>query len=414
MAAVPAAAFAAAFDACYRRVAAAAPLPPCAPDARGGVGFDVLFAAHLGAHAKWARKTAWRHRTPAAIAAFAAAYAEGSSITALAAAPGVNASPFLLARALVEALLGVPRAAVGALVREPRLRIADARLAAEVAAAAEADAHCSPYVDRLRAWAGDEGEWRLAAGLAARGLAAGDAWLSEEHLRARGAARTPDALLRWPIVVACPYAPSRAAHAHALCWLDSKALFFDAHARGEAAPQLEAYGSLYGAGAVVAWGGFVAELEPCCVAGGEDGGCESAAGPRPSLAALIVAPARGPLLLTALPREWRWATEEEVRAARCGGGDGGAVAAGSPAPAPALVPTANDDAAASDSEARPFNGALDVSDAETSVEPRGGHERLLLERPPGAVPRNALVACVGPIKHASEARLARLAALAKH
>jgi hypothetical protein len=31
-----------------------------------------------------------------------------------------------------------------------------------------------------------------------------------------------------------------AAHAHALCWVDSKALFFDAHAWGEAAPQLVA------------------------------------------------------------------------------------------------------------------------------------------------------------------------------
>ena len=271
MSLVSGAAYEAVFEACYRRVSAQGQLPSCAPDPRCGVGFDVLWSAHLGAHGKWTRKTSWRHRTPAAVTAFVAAYLAGSTITELAAAPGVNTSPFLLARSLVEVLLRVPRGAVGALVREPHARISDVRLAGEVAAAAEADAYCSPYVDRLRAWAGEEGEWRLSAGLSARGLVSGVAWIGEEVLRARGAARTPDVLFRWPIVLPCPYSPI-SCKGHAICWIDSKALFFDAHATSEATPQLGAYASLYGAGAVVAWGGFVTELEPCCREGEGGGG----------------------------------------------------------------------------------------------------------------------------------------------
>lgn len=305
------AAHTASFDISYRRVASHASLPPRASDARG-LPFDVIWSISLAAHAKWTRKTSWRHRTPAALDAFEAAYTAGSSIVEMASAPGVNTSPFLLARALVERLLRVPRSAVGALVRSPAALIPDARLAAEVAAAAEADAHCSPFVDRVRGWAGEEGEWRLLAGLRARGVTL---FITEEALRAAGAARTPDALLRWPIVIACPHGHMPGGigpHAHAVAWVDSKALFFDAHAWSDAEPQLRAYDSLFGAGVVIAWGGFVADLCACArptATDAESSGDDCVVG---DIATLPVVPTSGPLLLSALPHAWRWATRDEA------------------------------------------------------------------------------------------------------
>jgi hypothetical protein len=376
---------------------------PVNPEPSSGVGFDVQWAAHLGAHGKWTRKTSWRHRTPAALSAFVAAYESGSSITELASAQGVNTSPFLLARGLVEVLMRVPRAAVGALVREPRLRIADKRLAGEVVAAAEADAYCSPYVDRLRAWAGDEGEWRLSAGLAARGLLQGQSWLSEEFLRTKRAARTPDVLFRWPIVVPCPYALPAACTGHVITWIDSKALFLDSHAWAEAAPQLGAYATLYGTGAVITWSGFIAELEPCCCS-------RAATGARLATAARS---ADCPLLLTALPRVWRWATEDEARATRV-----------SPVEATAAASEAAPASALEEALEGPTNDAQSVAD--TGVE--GGAEsvdaintlgtfdenNLFLTRAPAATAaRRGIGACVGPVRRAAarSARLSRLAEL---
>jgi hypothetical protein len=405
------------FDSCYRRVAAQTLLPSCAPDLRSGVAFDILFAAHLGAHGKWTRKTSWRHRTPAALSAFVAAYEAGSTITELAASPGVNTSPFLLARALVEVLLHVPRSAVGALVREPHARIPDARLAHEVAAAAEADAHCSPYVDRLRAWAGEEGEWRLAAGLTARGLCSGSAWIGEEVLRARGAARTPDVLFRWPIVFPCPYttsitssvvastAPaccnthSSSCNGHTISWIDSKAMFFDGHASNESSPQLSAYATLYGAGAVVAWGGFVTELEPCCITGSSSSGGRER---------------EIPLLLTRLPTTWRWATDEEARFARAPV----ALNASSKDDTP---PLHEEDIIVQSDAAAIFSDSECGVDTPQEAEGEAGHLNddgaLILSRPPPIAMisthhPHVFVASVGPMRRGSIGAAARLARLA--
>ena len=421
------------FDSCYRRVAAQTLLPACAPDPRSGVVFDVQWAAHLGAHGKWTRKTSWRHRTPAALSAFVAAYEAGSTITELAASPGVNTSPFLLARALVEVLLHVPRAAVGALVREPHARIPDTRLAHEVAAAAEADAHCSPYVDRLRAWAGEEGEWRLSAGLSARGLFSGSAWIGEEVLRARGAARTPDVLFRWPIVFPCPYTTTSASSAscnphscngHTISWIDSKAMFFDGHASNESSPQLSAYATLYGAGAVVAWGGFVTDLEPCCISSSSS---SSGAGSGTSAASTATATRGGgggggvreraiPLLLTRLPTTWRWATEDEARMARA-------------LPVATLLnpskdtPPLHEDTIVQSDTAAIFSDSecgIDNNNTSTPHEEEGGHfddDALLLSRPPiSSHHPHVFVASVGPMRRSTgsigaTARLARLASL---
>ena len=411
------------FDACYRRVAAQTLLPACAPDPRSGVVFDVQWAAHLGAHGKWTRKTSWRHRTPAALSAFVAAYEAGSTITELAASPGVNTSPFLLARALVEVLLRVPRAAVGALVREPYARIPDARLAHEVAAAAEADAHCSPYVDRLRAWAGEEGEWRLAAGLTARGLFSGSAWIGEEVLRARGAARTPDVLFRWPIVVPCPYSLASSScnahlcNGHTISWIDSKAMFFDIHASNESLPQLSAYATLYGAGAVIAWGGFVTELEPCCSI------VSSAASATPAAAATAATAKEGkggggvrerdvPLLLTRLPTTWRWATEYEASAARTLDGKDILVAAATETNL--HKDTAQSDTAIfSDCECGVDKNCQYGVSINSRLPTENAPDALLLSRPPPDTKVSSSSASVGPMKRSgSEIATTRLARLA--
>jgi hypothetical protein len=296
-------------DMLFARVkSGAGPLAPGAGAAEG-LTYDAAHALARAAHARYIRCTAHKHRIESALKRYEAAYTdEGRTILEIADSPGVKFSPCLLARLLVERLLGVKRSTVGLLLRTPSL-IPDARLRAEVAACVEADPHCSPLVDRVKEWAGAEHEWRLQAALlrgTPRGGVPRSALYTEEELRARGLRRTPDVLLRWPAVVACAHgAPTLVA------WLDSKAAFCEDHAAEDAAAQAADYTRLFGPGALVFWGGYVAELaRGCCEAGG----------PLP----------RGVLLAAEPPVLLRYATPAEAAALRgalaedAGAAEGGA------------------------------------------------------------------------------------------
>lgn len=283
-------------ESCYHRAStglAHLRLPPSACAAEG-LPYDALHALQLAAHARHVRQTAHVHRKSDALERYVSAYAdEGFTILEIAQSRKVNFSPYLLARLFVERLLGVKRSEVGAYMRTPSL-IPDVRLRGEVAACVEADAYCSPLVDRVKAWAGEEHEWRLQAALARGGRGVPRAALfTEEELRARAPPprRTPDVLLRWPAVVACAHgAPAL------VTWLDSKAAFGEEHAVAEAAAQVADYARLFGPGAVVWWGGHVEELARAC--------CEG--------------PPRGaaPLVFAEPPQLLRWATLEEAAALR--------------------------------------------------------------------------------------------------
>ena len=78
----------------------------------------------------------------------------------------------------------------------------------------EADHFCGPYVDRVKHIAGVEYEELLAQKLRALGVP----FLTEQQLRKRGDAKTPDAWLPVPLLVR-----GRLVH-----WIDSKATFGDA------------------------------------------------------------------------------------------------------------------------------------------------------------------------------------------
>jgi hypothetical protein len=137
--------------------------PPPSACASEGLPYDALHALHLAAHARHAKQTAHEHRKKGALAGYAAAFAgEERTLLEIATSPKVNASPCLLARLLIEHLLGVPRGQVGAYLRNPAL-LPDARWRREVAACVAEDAYNSPLVDRVKQWAGWEHEWRLQA-----------------------------------------------------------------------------------------------------------------------------------------------------------------------------------------------------------------------------------------------------------
>lgn len=73
---------------------------------------------------------------------------------------------------------------------------------------------------------------------------------TEANLRARGTARTPDALLRTPVAV------DHCGKWKIINWIDSKALFGDATThRQSVVPQAESYLHRFGPGLVIYWFG---------------------------------------------------------------------------------------------------------------------------------------------------------------
>jgi hypothetical protein len=280
------------------------PLPP--PPTVGGAAYEVLASLLSLEQTSQTKRNHCRLRSDPLRRL--ARYEAGEGIEAL--ARELQLPPTKVARDLLEGLLDVKRSSVKDYLRSPELiatcalkedsmtRLGSAgvahlckRLAADVAQCIERDLKDSPLLDSVRAWSGDEHEWRLAATLGALGIPP-SALLTEEELRQGGGCRrsTPDILFRWPIAIPCPH---RAATVRLVCWVDSKASFADPQALDGTSmgirSQVLKYLCDFGPGMTVFWGGFVDSL----VAVAEE------------------AFEGGLVIYHRPPAQWRWATEEE-------------------------------------------------------------------------------------------------------
>jgi hypothetical protein len=211
------------------------------PDA--ALSFDALLAILSQKQLALTKRTDAAHR--AAAAGYVRRFLRGESLVGL--ARSVGAPPTKLARLVLEAHLGASRGReVGALLRNPSA-LADARLRAEVAAAVEADALAGPYADAARRLIGLEYEQLLEQKLRAIGVP----FLTEGDLRARGDAKTPDALLAVPLLV----------RGRVVNWVDSKATFGDAASHAEYRAQFSSYLHRFDAGLVLYWFGYDADVD---------------------------------------------------------------------------------------------------------------------------------------------------------
>lgn len=192
------------------------------------------------------RRTAHVHRDKAST--YLSAWERGDTLVAL--ASRANFPPVLIARLVLEAG-GVPKKAVGDLVRHTD-KIADERLRRDVIECVRVDEHYSPRNDAARHKIGIDYEQRLADRLDQCDVP----FEHEDDLRAKGFAKTPDALL------AIPLGFLSRGRLRVVNWIDSKALFGSAalyHA--DHRQQLLAYVNRFGPGAVIYWFGFANELQ---------------------------------------------------------------------------------------------------------------------------------------------------------
>ena len=209
-----------------------------AADGRCGLSFEALQSILSQKQLALTKRTDPMHR--AAAPRYVERYLQGESLVGIAAAAKVP--PTKLARLVLEEHLGAARKKeVGQLLKNPRL-LPDERLRREVAAAVEADPHYGPYTDTVKRLVGLEYEERLNQILRAQGVP----FLTEEELRLRGDARTPDVLLPVPLLV----------RGRVVNWIDSKATFGDPGTHGEYSAQFTSYLHRFDAGLVLYWFGY--------------------------------------------------------------------------------------------------------------------------------------------------------------
>ena len=182
-------------------------------------------------------------------------------------------------RWLLEDMHGGGKDRVRRLVRRPQDELAASpRLRAELAAAEAADAHQGPRHDAARHAVGVEFEELLHGALHALAVP----FETEQALRDRGLAKTPDVLLEMPLGVPVDgagggdragnaAAPAARAPLRVVNWIDSKAMFGDARTfREDHLPQLRAYVHRHGPGAVIYWFDFAQRVREVLAA--EEGG----------------------------------------------------------------------------------------------------------------------------------------------
>ena len=162
----------------------------------------------------------------------------------------------------------------GQLLKDTHL-IGNVRLRRAVVAAVEGDLHYGPHVDAVKRVMGLEYEELLSQKLYATSpyiliytqsshgsapacsfrrfrRAHGVPFLTEEALRLRGDAKTPDALLPVPLLV----------RGRVVNWIDSKAMYGEAETHGEYyASQYTAYLNRFDAGMVIYWYGYDAAAD---------------------------------------------------------------------------------------------------------------------------------------------------------
>lgn len=144
-------------------------------------------------------------------------YQSGETLIEIAETVGV--SPTQMARVVLEEHLGVKKGKEAGQLLKNVGKIDDERLRVQVAAAVELDPHNGPYSDKVRQMIGVEYEFILQQKLLARSIP----FMTEEDLRIRGDAKTPDALLTVTLLV----------HGRKVNWIDSKATFGDPESHAE-------------------------------------------------------------------------------------------------------------------------------------------------------------------------------------
>ncbi len=162
-------------------------------------------------------------------------------------------SPYLLLRLMLERMLVKKgdKVTVSDYVRDLSL-IADERLREESRTCINEDYFNSPSVDRIRHSIGVEWEYVLLEKLRNRGIS----FETEDELRSKGFAKTPDVKLSSPIGVKGPNGKY-----HVVNWIDSKAMFGDEYThRSTNLPQLHSYLNRFGPGMVIYWFDFNASL----------------------------------------------------------------------------------------------------------------------------------------------------------
>ncbi|EOD39063.1 hypothetical protein EMIHUDRAFT_223939 [Emiliania huxleyi CCMP1516] len=184
--------------AAYLRAAAECRTPcdavALAADPSLGLSYEALLSICAARLVAATKASMGRHRAKAA--AITQRYEGGAHLVAI--ASELDLPPTMLARVVLEERYSLRKGAkgrhgAGALLRSPSL-IDDPRLRSEVAAAVASDAAYGPAARRLT---GLQQELVLSQELRARGIP----FLSEEQLRERGEAKTPDALLPVPLLV---------------------------------------------------------------------------------------------------------------------------------------------------------------------------------------------------------------------
>jgi len=222
----------------YRKLGSLADAAQLAHDKDCPLSFEALASILSQKLDSEVRRTDGQHRGHAR--KYVERFLGGESLLAIAASVGVP--PTKLARYVLEEHLGKSRGKeVGQLLKKPRL-IADERLRREVAACVDEDPHMGPHSDTVKRLIGLEYEELLAQKLRLLGVP----FLSEEQLRKRGDAKTPDALLPVPLLV----------RGRVVNWIDSKATFGSPETHQELSSQFAGYLHRFDAGLVLYWFGF--------------------------------------------------------------------------------------------------------------------------------------------------------------
>jgi hypothetical protein len=175
----------------------------------------------------------------------------------MAVAAGCPPAPYaraVLLEAIREAHPGATQVKINALVaavlREQEANTSaglDMDLLRAVSECSRRDALHGSVSSDIRQAVGAEHEHRLVEALRTRGIPC----LTEDTLRARGFAKTPDVKLEVPVMVA---------GRHVVCWIDSKASFGDERYHSDNRVQYAGYVNRFGPGMIVYWFGMVDTL----------------------------------------------------------------------------------------------------------------------------------------------------------
>mmetsp|Transcript_6957 Transcript_6957/g.42550 ORF Transcript_6957/g.42550 Transcript_6957/m.42550 type:complete len:283 (+) Transcript_6957:2428-3276(+) len=226
------------------------------------VSYDTMVSIYSQECARRVRKTfnESHHKRPDAMNKYAKRYLAGETLAQI--AHDIDLPACLLARLMLQTLLGLHKQTVGTVMKDPHGLLREdvnvpreamdsglvERLKTDILLAVDEDHVSSPYVNTVQRVMGLEYESLLCEKLVSLDIP----FYPEDALRAEGLAKTPDVKLELPIAV----------DDHIVHWIDSKACFCDSHGYiREASAQFQGYVHRYGPGMVIYWFGFIKELQ---------------------------------------------------------------------------------------------------------------------------------------------------------